>query len=272
MIWKRTSPERVILSFLFLIKFLKSVLQRGHHRYIRDVPSACFRCSPEELLLGNHHHRSPLPDLVPLTTPPGARSRRHSHPGLHWLFQKTPVPTSGAGFLNPPSIYQLPQKLRAFKVSSLHLVAYVGSGGCRTLWKRLPCETGLQAFYITADGVSVDFYMLSKQDPDIIHYNDSLCSSLRLLCKDTLRRLNSSELLLLLLIAVLHIRVYISVHVGVTARHTYSLKPWNFSWKMHQSFPHSHKINYIYLMECFLWYSKRPLLQELTSYLPKNQL
>lgn len=57
---------------------------------------------------------------------------------------------------------QLPQNLRAFKVSSPHLAAYMGTGGCWTLWKHLSHETSLQAFYITADSISVSFCMLSK--------------------------------------------------------------------------------------------------------------
>lgn len=232
MTWEGTSSEKVILSIIFSINFLWPVQGHGHYGYSRDAPSACF---------------SHLPSATSATQTTGARtgllrhtsgtSKQTAWPLQRRLdFQKTSAPTSGSRLLNLCGIDQLPRKLRAFNVSSLHLAAYVGTGRRWTLSKCLPCETSLQALYITADGVSASFYILSKSDPDIIHYNDSLCSSLRLLCKDTLRRLNSSELLLLLLIDTLHIRVYISSHVGITARHTYSLKPWNFSWKMFQSF------------------------------------
>lgn len=211
MIWERKFPERVILSFLFLIKLLNSVLQHGHYRYSRDVPSACFRHPPgssEKCLRSSHLHRLPVPDFGPPSSP--LREVKADSAAAPWytgFFKRLQRLRAGPGCLNPPGIYQLPRKLRVFKVSSLHLAAYVGTGGRWTLWKCLPRETGLQTFCITADGVSVDFYMLNKSGPDIIHHNDSLYSSLRLLCKDTLRRLNSSELLLLLLIAVLHIRV-----------------------------------------------------------------
>lgn len=125
MIWERTSSEQVVLSIHFLIKFLQSVPQCGCYGCSRDAPLACFCPS----FLSSTFAGWGCLGLPP--QPLGSCADSVAAPG-------------SALYLGPAS--QLPWKLRAFEVSSLHLAAYVGTGGRWRLLKRLPCEIASERF------------------------------------------------------------------------------------------------------------------------------
>ena len=163
-LWAERGHFQVILSFLFQLSSL--TLCCG-----MDITDTAGMFLQPALDIAWRAQKSPssaatFTDQCCLTWSPSSpfqelKADCTANPGKGQFF-KTSAPTSGARFLNPPSIYQLPWKLRAFKVSSLHLAAYVGTGGRWTLRRRLPFETSLRAFYITADVIGVDFYKSSK--------------------------------------------------------------------------------------------------------------
>lgn len=136
-----------VWGFFSFINLLNSELWHRCYRWSRDVPSACLRLST-----GVQKTLS--------QQPPSQENSTWLGPSHHPSRSSNGTATPGkAGFFKR---LQLPRKLRAFKVSSPHLAAYMGTGGCWTLRIRLSCETSLQAFYITADSVGVNFYVLSK--------------------------------------------------------------------------------------------------------------